>query len=93
MNGLPSASAAINAMRTKSDTANTRGAQWRRSQWRRWTRKAKVLAQMASGSTGCSRSPCDGSMRQLGTFISVEPEVDVLRMPRSECNTHLNVSC
>lgn len=57
MNGLPSAIAAINAMRTKSDTANTRGAQWRRSQWRRWTRKAKVLAQMASGSTGCSRSP------------------------------------
>jgi hypothetical protein len=94
VNGLPSAMTDINAMRTKSGTANTPGAQL----------PALTVASLDTEGQGTG---ADGErryelfsqrlrwedLRQLGTFIGMEPKVDFLSMSRNECNTNRNVSC
>lgn len=95
LNDLPSAIADINAVRTKSGTANTPGAQLPSLTALQLDTKDKVLAQIAHERRYelFSQGLRWEDLRRLGALIGVEPKVDFLPMPQSECTSNPNAGC
>ena len=95
LNDLPSAIADINAVRTKSGTATTPGAQLPPLTALQLNTKDKVLAQIARERKYelFSQGLRWEDLRRLGSLIGVKPKADFLPMPQSECNTNPNAGC
>ena len=95
LNDLPSAIADINAVRTKSGTANTPGAQLPALTALQLDTQNKILAQIARERRYelFSQGLRWEDLRRLGALIGVQPKVPFLPMPQGECNTNPNVSC
>jgi hypothetical protein len=95
LNDLPAAIADINAVRTKSGTATTPGAQLPPLTALTLDTKDKVLAQIAHERKYelFSQGLRWEDLRRLDAVISVEPKVEFLPMPQAECNTNPNVDC
>lgn len=95
LNDLPSAIADINAVRTKSGSANTPGAQLPALTAVQLDTKDKILAQIAHERRYelFSQGLRWEDLRRLGTFVGAEPKVEFLPMPQAECNTNPNVGC
>ncbi len=92
---LPSAIADINAVRTKSGTANTPGAQLPPLTAAQLDTKDKVLAQIAMERKYelFSQGLRWEDLRRLGTLVGVQPKVTFLPMPQGECTTNPNAGC
>jgi tetratricopeptide (TPR) repeat protein len=92
---LPQAIADINAVRTKSGTATTPGAQLPPLTIVQLATKDQVLAQIAYErkyelfSLGLRWE----DLRRLGTLVGKQPKVSFLPMPQTECNTNPNAGC
>jgi hypothetical protein len=95
LNDLPSAINDINAVRTKSGSATTPGAQLPPLTALQLNTKDKVLAQIAHERRYelFSQGLRWEDLRRLGSLIGVQPKVDFLPMPQSECNTNPNAGC
>jgi hypothetical protein len=95
LNDLPSAIADINAVRTKTGTANTPGAQLPALTAVQLNSKDKVLAQIAMERKFelFSQGLRWEDLRRLGTLVGVQPKVPFLPMPQGECNTNPNAGC
>ena len=95
LNQLPQAIADINAVRTKTGTATTPGAQLPPVTVLTLNTKDKVLAQIAHERQYelFSQGLRWEDLRRLGTLIGVQPKVQFLPMPQSECNTNPNAGC
>ncbi len=91
---LPSAIADINAVRTKSGTATTPGAQLPPLTALQLDTKDKVLAQIAYERKYelFSQGLRWEDLRRLGSLIGVQPKVTFLPMPQAECTTNPNVT-
>jgi len=92
---LPSAINDINAVRTKSGTATTPGAQLPPLTALTLDTKDKILAQIAYERKYelFSQGLRWEDLRRLGTLIGVQPKVTFLPMPQTECNTNPNAGC
>lgn len=95
LNQLPQAIADINAVRTKSGTATTPGAQLPPLTVLTLNTKDKVLAQIAYERKYelFSQGLRWEDLRRLGTLIGVQPKIQFLPMPQAECNTNPNAGC
>jgi starch-binding outer membrane protein, SusD/RagB family len=95
LDDLPSAIADINAVRTKTGTANTPGAQLPPLTALQLDTKDKVLAQIAHERKYelFSQGLRWEDLRRFGTLVGVQPKVPFLPMPQGECNTNPNAGC
>jgi len=95
LNDLPSAINDINAVRTKTGTATTPGAQLPPLTAVQLDTKDKVLAQIAHERQYelFSQGLRWEDLRRLGTLIGVQPKVPFLPMPQAECNTNPVAGC
>ncbi|MFI5256370.1 MAG: RagB/SusD family nutrient uptake outer membrane protein [Gemmatimonadales bacterium] len=95
LNDLPSAIADINAVRTKTGTVNTPGAQLPPLTALQLDTQDKVLAQIARERRYelFSQGLRWEDLRRLGQYVGVQPKVTFLPMPQAECNTNPNVTC
>jgi tetratricopeptide (TPR) repeat protein len=95
LNDLPSAINDINAVRTKTGTATTPGAQLPPLTALQLNTKDKVLAQIAHERQYelFSQGLRWEDLRRLGTLIGVQPKIPFLPMPQSECTTNPNAGC
>ncbi len=91
---LPSAISDINAVRTKSGTAVTPGAQLPPLTAVQLNTKDKVLAQILYERKYelFSQGLRWEDLRRLGSVVGITPRVDFLPMPQAECNTNPNVT-
>lgn len=92
---LPSAIADINAVRTKSGSATTPGAQLPPLTAAQLDTKDKVLAQILQERKYelFAQGLRWEDLRRLGPIVGLQPKVDFLPMPQAECTTNPNVSC
>jgi starch-binding outer membrane protein, SusD/RagB family len=95
LNDLPGAITDINAVRTKSGTANTPGAQLPALTALQLNTQDKILAQIARERRYelFAQGLRWEDLRRLGSLIGVQPKISFLPMPQSECNTNPNVNC
>jgi hypothetical protein len=95
LNDLPSAINDINAVRTKTGSATTPGAQLPALTAVQLNTRDKILAQIARERQYelYSQGLRWEDLRRLGSLIGVQPRVDFLPMPQSECNTNPNAGC
>ena len=91
---LPSAINDINAVRTKSGTAATPGAQLPPLTAVQLNTKDKVLAQILQERKYelFSQGLRWEDLRRLGQLVGLKPKVDFLPMPQAECTTNPNVT-
>lgn len=92
---LSQAIADINAVRTKSGTATTPGAQLPPLTLVQLATKNQILAQIAYERKYelFSQGLRWEDLRRLGALIGVQPKVQFLPMPQTECNTNPNAGC
>jgi hypothetical protein len=92
---LPQAIADINAVRTKSGTATTPGAQLPPLTAVQLATKDQILAQIAYERKYelFSQGLRWEDLRRLGSVIGLQPKVPFLPMPQAECNTNPNAGC
>lgn len=95
LNDLPAAIDDINAVRTKSGTANTPGAELPGLTALDLPTQNDVLAQIAYERRYelFSQGLRWEDLRRLGSIIGVQPKVDFLPMPQAECTTNPNAGC
>jgi len=92
---LPSAINDINAVRTKSGTTLTPGAQLPPLTAAQLATKNQVLAEIAYERKYelFSQGLRWEDLRRLGSVIGVQPKLTFLPMPQGECNTNPNAGC